>query len=94
MLRDAFTPTGFRLWKRLATYLGCAFAFAVGAVALFLKGAPLHEHWSRLGVPLLFIAMFLGWAFVYSAGTTYNIRESLRRMQKIEDEYPEVRDQE
>jgi hypothetical protein len=84
--------TRLRLWKRWTTYSGCAFALTAAIVALFLKGAPLHESWNSIGVPLLFLAMFLGWAFLYAAGTTYNLHMYLRNMRKVDEEYPEVRD--
>lgn len=76
----------FRKWKRRASYLGGSFVLAAGILALFLKGAPLHEHWGRIGTPLLFLSMFVGWAFIYASATAYNLWSYLRNMQKIDEQ--------
>jgi hypothetical protein len=79
---EAMVERQVRTWKRRAAFLGLALMVSTGLVILFLAGHSLHRHFRDVGKALVVTSMCLLGAFMYSAGTAYNLwayHRALRR---------------
>lgn len=83
MNADALLTQRLHKWKRRTVCLGIALAASVGLIVPFLKGHSLHGYFPSFGRTLIILSMCLLLAFMFAAGTTYNLwwyRRSMRRI--------------
>jgi hypothetical protein len=81
--REALMKSRLRSWKRRTLWLGIALAVCTGAIAPFSDGMPLHQSAGRSTTFLVYLAMCLLSAFMYSAGTVYVVWKYLKDTRRI-----------
>jgi hypothetical protein len=72
-----------RTWKRRAAFLGLALMASTGLVIPFLAGHSLHRHFGDVGKALVVTSMCLLPAFMYAAGTAYNLWAYNRALRRV-----------
>ena len=77
----------FLRWRRATALLGVLSMASVVALALFLAGGPLHNHWEKIGKKVLVLSGVLFGSFIYTAAHTWIYWYGLRELRKIHKRY-------
>lgn len=85
--REAVMERRLRSWKHRTLWVGVALALCIGAIVPFSDGMPLHQYAGSSTKVLVYLAMCLLAAFMYAAGTTYNVWNYLRDTRRIHQKF-------